>query len=80
MVIVMKMYLCKGCGALAEKAEKELDAQLENARQVAKNSLAEHIMQGGLLRPRADFPEEEITRELPITSKRKSSQIPKVPK
>jgi hypothetical protein len=53
--VVLKMYLCRSCAELAEKAEREVDAQIENSRQTAKNALAEHIMQGGLLRPRSDF-------------------------
>lgn len=75
----MKMYMCKGCGELALKAEREIDAEVENSRQVAKATLAEHIMQGGLLRPRGDFPDEEITKEMPISTKKRISQtLPKV--
>jgi hypothetical protein len=75
--VVLKVYLCGSCGELAKKAEKELDAEIENSRQVAKQALAEHIMQGGLLRPRGHFEQEEITKELPISTKRKTSQFPK---
>jgi hypothetical protein len=50
--LVMQVYLCRSCGALAEKAEKELELETSRALQLAKNTLAEHILRGGLLRPR----------------------------
>ena len=48
----MQIYLCRSCGALAEKAERELEVETARALQLAKNTFTEHILRGGLLRPR----------------------------
>lgn len=50
--LVLKIYLCPGCAAMAEKAERELEQESARALQIAKATLAEHIMKGGLMRAR----------------------------
>ena len=50
--LVLKLYLCHGCGTMAEKAEKELELETARALEVAKHTLAQHILRGGLLLPR----------------------------
>lgn len=50
--LVVEVYLCESCGALAEKAEKELERETARALQLAKATLAQQIMQGMLLLPR----------------------------
>ncbi len=50
--LVLQIYLCAGCGEMAAKAERELEVENARALQVAKATLAEHIMKGGLLRTR----------------------------
>ncbi len=49
-VLVCEVYLCKSCGALAEKGVKELEVETARALQLAKNTYAQHILRGGLLR------------------------------
>jgi hypothetical protein len=48
--VVMEVYLCSSCGALAEKAEKEIEKESARALQLAKSTMAQHILRGGLLR------------------------------
>lgn len=50
--LVLQVYLCSGCGEMAEKAERELEQESARALQIAKATLAEHIMKGGLMRAR----------------------------
>lgn len=45
-----KLLLCPSCDALAEKAELEIDREIERARQFTRNWLEQHILSGGLLR------------------------------
>lgn len=52
-VLVMEVYLCENCGALAQKAEKELEVESHRALQLAKATMAQHIMRGGLFRTSA---------------------------
>jgi disulfide oxidoreductase YuzD len=77
--VVLRMYLCRSCAELAAKAEQEVDAQIEHSRVVAKNALAEHVMQGGLLRPRASFEDDEITKEFPISKRMKQRLASEMP-
>ena len=49
----MEVYLCESCGALAQKAEKELEVESHRALQLAKATMAQHIMRGGLFRTSA---------------------------
>lgn len=48
--IVLEVYLCRSCGALAEKGVKELEKETARALELAKHTFAQHIMKGGLLR------------------------------
>lgn len=48
--VVVEVYLCKSCGALAEKGVKELEKETARALELAKNTFAQHILRGGLLR------------------------------
>lgn len=48
--LVVEVYLCKSCGALAEKGVKELEKETARALELAKNTFAQHILRGGLLR------------------------------
>lgn len=52
-VRVLKIYLCPGCGAMAEKAERELEVESARALETAKATLSEMIMRGSLLLPKA---------------------------
>lgn len=73
--LVLQLYLCPGCGAMADKAVKELERETARALEIAKATLSEMIMRGGLLHPKNNnFPEDEITREMPV---RPSSKPPK---
>lgn len=58
--LVLTLYLCSGCGTMAEKAEKELELETARALELAKHTLAQHILRGGLLLPR-DPPAETKT-------------------
>lgn len=48
--IFNKILLCTQCHALAEKAEREIVQQIERAKEMSRNWLTQHILQGGLLR------------------------------
>lgn len=48
--LVLQIYLCSGCASMTEKAVKELERETTRALEIAKATLAEHIMKGGLLR------------------------------
>lgn len=50
--LVLQVYLCSGCGTMAEKAVKELELESARALENAKHVLAQHVMRGGLLLPR----------------------------
>lgn len=64
--MVLQLYLCPGCAEMAMKAEKELEVESARALHIAKATLSEMIMRGGLLHPKnTDFP-DEITKELPV--------------
>lgn len=67
--MVLQLYLCPGCAEMAAKAEKELEVETQRALQIAKSTLAEHVMRGGLLRPHEPF-RDEPTKELPIKSEK----------
>jgi len=72
--LVLKIVLCPGCAAMAEKAEKELEVEVARALETAKATLAEHILKGGLFRTMAPTPlvagtevvEEPITKRLGV--------------
>lgn len=57
--LVLQVYLCHGCGMMAEKAVKELELESARALENAKHVLAQHIMRGGLLLPRNNPKVEE---------------------
>lgn len=48
--VVLGVFLCSSCGTLAEKAEKEIEQESARALQLAKSTMAQHILRGGLLR------------------------------
>jgi hypothetical protein len=48
--ILNHLLLCGSCHALAEKAQLEIDRELERAKQMTQNWLEQHILRGGLLR------------------------------
>lgn len=58
--LVLQLYLCTGCGAMTEKAVKELELETARALEVAKHTLAQYVLQGGLLRPRESPQEHPI--------------------
>lgn len=74
--LVLKIYLCPGCAAMAEKAERELEVETARALETAKATLAEHIMKGGLMRtkemPLVAGTDEDgpPTKDLPLPPKR----------
>jgi hypothetical protein len=43
------LFLCSGCASLASKAEQEINATIDRAREMANNWLEDHIVKGGLL-------------------------------
>lgn len=64
--LVVEVYLCKSCGALAEKGVKELEKETARALELAKNTFAQHILRGGLLRTqRAEEAEPTKKTKLP---------------
>jgi hypothetical protein len=52
-----KIVVCGGCNELAEKAEREIEARIEAAKQHSLNWLDQHILSGGLLRGGSGFGE-----------------------
>ncbi len=58
--LVLQLYLCTGCGAMTEKAVKELELETARALEVAKHTLAQYVLQGGLLRPRESPQEHSV--------------------
>lgn len=52
--LVLQIYLCPGCAAMAEKAVSELERESARALVLAKDVLAQHIMRGGLMLPKQD--------------------------
>lgn len=50
--IVVGVYLCRSCGALAQKAVKELEVECDRAKTTAMSTLSQMIMKGDLLRPK----------------------------
>lgn len=63
--LVVEVYLCKSCGALAEKGVKELEKETARALELAKNTFAQHILRGGLLRTRLEEDEPTKKTKLP---------------
>lgn len=45
-----KVAVCSGCCELAEKAERAIDRQINQARETAKAWLVEHVLSGGIFR------------------------------
>lgn len=52
--LVLGVFLCPGCGAIAEKGVRELELESARALENAKHTYAQYIMQSGLLRPGAE--------------------------
>jgi hypothetical protein len=46
--LFQRLLICKTCKEMADKAEREIKAEIAKAEQHAMNWLAEHIMRGGL--------------------------------
>lgn len=62
-MLVLTLFLCPGCGAMAQKADKELELETHRALELARHTLAQHILRGGLLLPREQ--QEPTSKEPP---------------
>jgi len=58
-----RLLLCSSCLALAESADRDVEAAFSRARGVADNLLLEHIMSGRLLQGGSGAPDIAVSLE-----------------